>query len=211
MRMVMLRRKAMVLLAGCLVLLFLGVWAYQSEQQRALAALGDTVPVVVAARALDAWVPITARDVSVQQVPIRFAGPERLPAPDDVDGKMLIAPIPEGAAIPGYAIYSGPDLQPHQRTWELREAAKVILDRSIRPGDRVDVLAAGSTDGEGIVRAVLSGVPVVAVRQEEKELAVTLALTLDEGKVLMEAENFARQVRMVRNPAPVPEVAMKQP
>lgn len=207
----MLRRKAMVLLAGCLVLLFLGVWAYQSEQQRALAALGETVPVVMAARALDAWVPITARDMSVRQVPVRFAGPERLSAPDDLDGKMLIVPIPEGAAIPSYAVYSGPELQPNQRTWELREAAKVILDRSIRPGDRVDVLAASSTEGEGIVRAVLSGVRVVAVRQEEKELAVTLALTLDEGKALMEAENFARQVRMVRNPTPVPEVAVKQP
>lgn len=207
----MLRCKAMVLLAGCLVLLFLGVWAYQSEQQRALAALGETVPVVVAARALDAWVPITARDVSVWQVPVRFAGPERLFAPDDLDGKMLIAPIPEGAAIPSYAVYSGPELQPNRRTWELREAAKVILDRSIRPGDRVDVLAASSTEGEGIVQAVLSDVPVVAVRQEEKEFAVTLALTLDEGKVLMEAENFARQVRMVRNPTSLPEVAVKQP
>lgn len=199
--MVALRTRAMLLLAACMILLFLGIWAFQTEQTRTVAALGSQVKVVVAARPLHPWVPLTPGDLSTKQVPSPYTGPEHLTDPDQLVGRMLVAPIPAGAAIPSFALHAGPDLQPGEVAWELQSTGNVILDPHLQPGDRVSVLAATVNHEAEEVRQLLSGVRVVGVRSCEGGLAVTLAVTVDQGRALMAAENFARQVRVVRTPA----------
>lgn len=198
--MVVLRRRALFLFVACLVLLFGGIWSYQAQQADTLQALGETIDVVVAARDLDAWVALTDQDVKVRQVPKLYTGPDRITAPDELIGKMLTVPIPAGAGIPNYTVYPGPELHQGERTWELRQGTNILLDSQISPGDRVDVLAALSSSGSEAIQHVLSGARVVAVQRKEKEFTILLAVTLDQGRVLMEVENFARQVRVVRDP-----------
>lgn len=192
----------MVLFAAALVLTFLGIWSYQAEQERAWRSLGETVAVVVAARPLPAWAPLAAGDLAVRPVPRRFAGPGHLASPAHLIGRMPVVAIPEGAPVPAYALYAGPELRQGELAWELRPSPNLILDARLRPGDRVAVLAAGGKGGQEAVRQVLAGARVLAVRQSEEEIAATLAVTLEQGKALMEAENFARQMRVVLDPLP---------
>lgn len=203
--MVILRRRAMWLFSACLALLFLGVWAYQTEQQQALAGLGTQVDVIVTARAVKPWTPLTAADLVTSKVPERFAGADHLSRPDQAMGRMLITAVPKGAPLSSFILYSGPDLRPDERTWELRDGGNVLLDSHLHPGDVVDVLAAPGT-GQSGVRLILTGVRVLDVRAgaHGSPAVATLAITLDDGKTLMEAENYARQVRVVRRAGGAP-------
>lgn len=198
--MVTLRRRALLLFTACLLLLLIGLMTYQAEQRRSLQSLGETLPTVVAARPVEPWAPLTPADLTISHIPRRFAPPGVFAAPDDLTGQMLIAPLPEGAPLTAYLLWQGPKLQPGERTWELRQSGSVLLDSALQPDDRVDVLAAANKLGQEAVEQILQGARVVAVQRKEKEYTITLALSLHEGKALMEAENFARQVRVVRNP-----------
>jgi Flp pilus assembly protein CpaB len=92
------------------------------------------------------------------------------------------------------------DLRAGDRTWELRQGGNVVLDSRIQPGDRVDVMAAVAKSGQESVQHIISGARVLAVQGKDKDFTIVLAVSLDQGKSLMEAENFAKQVRAVRDP-----------
>lgn len=198
--MVVLRRKAMILFVVCLVLLFAGIWTFQVQRRQALASMGEMTSVVVASKDLQPWVPLSSSDMKMRQVPQQYVGTEHVRSPDELVGQVLSVPVPVGASIPSYALYTGPDLKPGERTWELRQAANLILDSQLQIGDRVDVIAAVVKDGQESVRQVLAAARVIGVERTEKDLIVILAVTLDQGKTLMEVENFAKQVRVVRDP-----------
>lgn len=183
-----LRRKASVLFAACLLFLLLGVWAYQAEQERVLAAMGATVPVLVTTRGIEAWSPMLAADVTVQEIPRRYAGEGYLSEAAQVVGRVLVADVPEGAALASYLLHAGPYLQPGERSWELRQSASLLLDSQLKPGDRVDVLAAGTSGEQERIHAVATGARVLSVRTEQQVRVATLAVTWEQALALMEAE-----------------------
>lgn len=147
--MVALCTRAMLLFAACLIVLFLGLWSFHTEQTRALASVGEQVNVVVAARPLTPWVPLAAEDLAIRQMPVRFTGPEHMAEVDQLIGRELVAPIPAGAAVPAFALYAGPVLQPGEVAWELRASGSLILDSSLQPGDRVSVLEVAAAEEAG--------------------------------------------------------------
>lgn len=195
--MVILRRRALALLGVAVLFLMLGVWAYYEEQQRLLQALGTTVDVVVTARDVAAWTPLTEADLALRAVPEHYAGPAYLRSREEAVGRVPIADLPKGTGLPAYVLYTGPDLQPGERTWELRHDGTVLLETGLQPGQRVDVLAAGRLGDRDGVHSVLQGARVLAVDAGGKNPAVTLAVTWEQAMALMQAENYARQVRVV--------------
>lgn len=198
--MVVLRRKALILFVSCLVLLFLGILAYQAQQGQAILAMGETVGVIVASKDIKPWVPIAAGDLTERQVPRQYADSQQVKTPDELIGRMLSVAIPAGAGIPTYIIYTGLDLRAGERTWELRQGGNVVLDSRTQPGDRVDVMAAVLKNGQESIQQIISGARVLSVQGKDKDFTVVLAVSLEQGKVLMEAENFAKQVRAVGDP-----------
>lgn len=198
--MVVLRRKALMLLVACLVLLFVGIVLYQSKADQQLTAMGEMVGVVVAAKDIQPWIPVSAEDVKIRQVPRKYVDSQHINAPADVVGKMLSVAIPAGAGVPTYVIYSGLDLKQGERTWELRQTGNVVLDSGLQPGDRVDVMAAVTKASHESVQQILTGARVLSVQRKDKEFTVVLAVTMEQGKALMEVENFAKQVRVIRDP-----------
>lgn len=198
--MVTLRRRALILFAACLILLFIGIWLFQVEQLTRLQAAGETVEVLAAARPIPAWTPLSPDDLKKVSVPATLAGLGQVTDPMEVLGTMLLAPLPEGVAIPAYLLAHTPVLTPSERAWEIRHGNVVLLDSALQPGDAVDILAALSRQGEERVEEILAGARVIAVTHHEKEYTATLALTREQSVALMEAENFARQVRVIRRP-----------
>lgn len=196
----------MVFFVACLVLLFLGIWVFQSQQMQALAGLGRMVEVVIATRAIQPLTAVTAADVTVMKVPERFAGADHLSSTDQIVGKMMAVAVPKGAHLPRFALYTAPQLRPGERPWELHEGGNVLVDSGLQTGDLVDVLVASAKGGQEVVLQIITRARVLDMRAREKErpLAISLGVSGDESRALMEAENFARQVRVVRRPGGTP-------
>lgn len=196
------RTKALILATASAAFLTAGAALLQVEHARAMAALGDRVPVAVAARPLSAGQPLRAGDLALRSTPAACAFSERVADPAAVLGHTLAVAVPQGAPVPTYALRPPPALHPGERAWEIRASERILLDSQIQPGDRADVLAAVGREGQGTVREVAAGVRVLAVDRSSRPDAVTLGVTPDQARELMTAENFARQVRVVRAPSP---------
>jgi pilus assembly protein CpaB len=93
--------KVLFVAAGaCAVASFLIVQGYASRAAEAAAGEGPMVPVVVAARGIDAGTAIETGDVRVAPVPAAYAPPDRFASIDDVLGRIADGPFREGQPIP---------------------------------------------------------------------------------------------------------------
>jgi len=184
------------------------------------AQLGELREVVVAAdvlpvgEALDEKV--AKRSLELRQVPVRFAPPDALADPAEALGRKPLATIPAGSYLlashlrtPGSRSPEEPslagDLQPVQITVT---GAGALASLGPAGGVRVDVVVAGEpvTGGAPRVRVAAENVRLVALEPAAPEDATvtggdgwnaTLALRRADALELIEAENFAREIRLI--------------
>ena len=188
-----------------------------SERERSVEAqVGSPVPVVVAARDIDAGTRLTAaraaRLLAVRPVPERFAPPDGLASPEEAVGLRLSAPLPRGAYLtapafePGHSKEGGAGLGPGQRALELEVSGSEPLE----PGARVDVVVTTEPRaGAGRTFVALQDVELLGARPsaapaEADRGAATLAtlrVTPRQAVFLTAAANFAREVRLLARSA----------
>ena len=157
-----------------------------------------------------------ARSVELREVPERFAPPDALAEPAAAIGRRLLAAVPSGSYLvasvlrvpgpgPGEQPRFNGDLQPVEITVSGAGSLAAMGDPA---GTRVDVVVAGEpvTGGRARVRVVAAGVRLVALTPASPEEATaagedswnaTLALRRGEALDLIEAENFAREIRLI--------------
>jgi Flp pilus assembly protein CpaB len=121
-----------------------------------------TVDVPVAARDLDGGVELGADDLRIAEFPPDTV-PSRIVDMSAAVGRVLAAPMGAGEPLTDHRLVGeslldgwGPDL--------VASAVRIADPGSVgfvRPGDRVDLLAA-AMDGTGAARVVATGVPVLA-------------------------------------------------
>jgi hypothetical protein len=157
-----------------------------------------------------------ARSVEVREVPERFAPPDALSEPAAALGRRLLAAVPAGSylvasvlRVPGPPHRQDPDLAGGLQPIEITVTGAGSLASLGDPaGTRVDVVVAGEpvTGGRARVRVAASGVRLIALSPASPEQATTagedswnatLALHRGEALKLIEAENFAREVRLI--------------
>ncbi|MGV1006029.1 MAG: Flp pilus assembly protein CpaB [Candidatus Nanopelagicales bacterium] len=153
------RRAVAALLAGAAVLL----------TARAVGGHPQTVPVVVASRALAAGAQLQAADLQVRQYPAELAPKAALADPAELVGQVSAVSVSAGEVF-NDARLLGPTLaadpaDPRRAPMPLRladaQAAKLL-----RPGNRLDILAAplpGDEGSPGRARVVARNVLVLAV------------------------------------------------
>lgn len=184
------------------------------------AELGELRTVVVVARSLEPRQPLSRRvldgSLELREVPARFLPPDALIDPGEALGRKPYAPIPAGSyllasqlRVPGAG--AGPEqpalggaLSPVEITVA---GAGALVAVAGEPGARVDVVVAGEpvTGGGAKVRVAASGVRLVALEPASAEAAAaggdswtaTLALSREQALRLIEAENFARELRLI--------------
>ena len=189
--------------------------------RRAERQLGALVPVVVAREALPADRRIgprrAARALEVRRVPSRFVPPGALTAIEQAIGLTPGAPIPERAYLLGEQLEL-PDDDARPRVPRGRQpvelsvagAAALVEGGLAELGGRVDVVVADDLGATGRGRSYIAAerVPLLDLRArgdapttEEGAAATawvaTLALTRREALDLIEAESFARQIRLL--------------
>jgi pilus assembly protein CpaB len=122
-----------------------------------------TRPVVVAAHDLPTGLALTVEDVQVMDVPEAVALPLALAEPQDVSGQVLAGPVLAGepltpARFQGPALLSG---QPRGVQALPVRVADAGAAEVLRPGDRIDVLAALADGRITAVRVVAANLPVL--------------------------------------------------
>jgi hypothetical protein len=157
-----------------------------------------------------------ARAVEVREVPVRFTPPDALADPAAAAGRRLLVAVPAGSylvasvlRVPGPGRNAGTTLGAHLQPIEITVTGAGALASTGDPaGVRVDVVVAGEpvTGGRARVRVAASGVRLISLRPADPEEATsaggdswnaTLALRRREALRLIEAENFAREVRLI--------------
>jgi pilus assembly protein CpaB len=207
------RRRGLVLLCFALVCGGLAASQVRDRERRAAATLGPLVPVVVAQRDLPADRRLRPGDLTIRQVPARFAPPDALGGVAELGGARTTVPVAQGGYLTTGALGGGgrPSgagaLRPGERALELGVAGGGALANA-EPGARVDVLVtSGREDGAGRTFVALEDVELLGLRAasgEQGEPApsalATLRVTARQAVYLTAAANFVQEVRLLLRP-----------
>jgi Flp pilus assembly protein CpaB len=190
------------------------------------AQLGPLRPVVVARAAIPARRPLRPAEadrlLEVRRVPQRFVPGGALTAPEQAIGRAPAGPIPAGAyllaaqlrAPGGHRRPRKPALGRGRAPVEISVsgAAAIAAPGGDPAGPRVDVVITtepGPGGGSGRTYVAVEDVELLALSQGGEDAGVdlpgpsaatataTLALTRSQALRLIQAENFARQVRLI--------------
>jgi len=182
--------------------------------------LGELRTVLVVTDPLAAGQPLgrrrVKRAVEAREVPLRFVPPDALGDPGEALGRKPLAPIPPGSyLLASHLRASGPrppatprlgaDLHPVEITVT---GAGSIAALGPATGARVDVVVAGEpvTGGRARVHVAAEAIRLIALEPAPPEAApeaggeswsATLALDRRQALKLIEAENFAREIRLI--------------
>ncbi len=185
-------------------------------------AFGPLRPVVVAVRALPAGKQIGPSQLSgslrVRRVPARFVPQDAIAEPEQALGRAPAAVLPVGSYLlsaqlrtPAPRRRRRPSLADGRRAVEITvSGAEALLGAggSAR-GTRVDVVVTSEPRGPGPGRTYVAaaGVRLLALTRQQAEgpgpaggWSATLALTRQQALALIEAESFARGVRLLPRP-----------
>jgi pilus assembly protein CpaB len=185
--------------------------------------IGPPVPVVVAARDLDAGTELRRRDMRVASFPSRYAPRDAPPAPEQAIGLTTAGPVAAGspitAGVVGAAdVGSGPAaLRKGERAVEVAVTAGATLAETAAPGTRVDVLVS-TEPADGPARSLLAledvellGFQPAAAGEDlltgdpeagagTPTALATLRVTLRQALYLTAAQNYGREIRLLPRP-----------
>ncbi|MGH2993326.1 MAG: SAF domain-containing protein [Solirubrobacterales bacterium] len=186
---------------------------------------GELRPVVVSGGELRPGAPLgpgDLRGLEVRRVPARFAPPDALASPEEAVGREPAAPVPPGSYLlasqlraPRSKERAGrPPLERGRRPVEIAVTGAQALGAvgDSPEGSSVDVVVTTEPGpgAKGRTYVAAEGVELLALREgggglgaDESGLgaggdwSATLALTRAQSLELIQAENFARQVRLL--------------
>jgi pilus assembly protein CpaB len=166
------------------------------------ARVGPGLPVVVAARDLEAGERIPRSALRVLQVPARYVPPDALASVEEATGTSPAGAVPRGGYVTAGRLGGEPSgrrpapLRAGERAVSVAVAGGEAL-AGAPPGARVDVLVS-SEPGAGAGRTVLAleGVELLGAGGSR----ATLRVTARQAVYLTAAANYARELRLLVRP-----------
>lgn len=217
------RRRGLLLLS--LALASGGLAASQvRERERSVAAqIGPAVPVLVAARDLDAGSRLSAHAVTVRRVPARFVPPDALGSATGIAGARPAVPVAAGSYLTA-GVFAGSNSEHREGGGVGRGERAVTVEVSgaagLAAGSRVDVLVSTESGaGGGRTLMALAGAELLRLDAGAGEAALaegseaaggtgvggptalaTLRVSLRQAVYLTAADNFAGEIRLLARP-----------
>lgn len=211
------RRRALAFLLAALLAAAGAAAIADGYGARAVRGYGALRPVVVLERGIAAGRRIGPREASsalaVRRVPVRFAPPGALAAPEQALGLVARAALPAGSYLLGaqLAVARGRGkragaLGAGRRPVEIAvSGAGALLATGGATGRKVDVVVTGEPRGAGPGRTYVAAprVPLLALRPGVEgpgpgaSAAATLGLTRAQALRLIAAESFARKITLL--------------
>jgi Flp pilus assembly protein CpaB len=179
--------------------------------------LGATVPVLTLTRPLAAGTTLRSqvlrKATEQREVPVRFLPPDSLTRPTQATDRRLAVAVPAGSYLLGSQLRvprapdRGPSLGGRLHPVEVTVSGAGALAAG-GAGSRVDVVVAGEpvTGGRARVTVAARAVRLLAIEPADPAdetaagtdgWSATLALTRAQALDLIEAENFAREIRLI--------------
>ena len=187
--------------------------------------LGPLRPALVASESLPAGRTLSsrvlARSFELRRVPERFLPPGALSSPEPATGRRTLTAVPAGGYLLSSALRTAggaaPEagrsrpLAPEGRAVEIAVTGAAALAASGRPGRPVDVVVTsepGPGGGGGRTYVAAEAVPLLDLRSAaESDLSAlpgapgswlaTLSVSREQALRLIQAESFARSVRLI--------------
>lgn len=185
--------------------------------------VGPDVPVVVAARDVEAGAELGRRDLTVDRVPRRYAPLDAPAAVEQAVGLRTAGPVAAGSPITAGVVGGGDagaapgGLRRGERALEVAVSGGAPLAEAAGPGARVDVLVStepGDRGGETFLAledvellALSPGVDPGGMALDAEpgspapSAVATLRVTLRQAVYLTAARSFARELRLLPRPA----------
>jgi pilus assembly protein CpaB len=216
------RRRGLVLLTLALACGALAASEVGDRVSEVEGRIGIPVPVVVAARDIEAGTELSRADLRLSHVPQRFAPPDAPTSPDQAIGLHTAGPVAAGSPITAGVVgttVSGDDpgaLRRGERAVEITVAGGASLIETAVPGARVDILVSTDPgDGPGSSFVALEDVELLGLAPGSSAEApldadlsagaatsavATLRATLRQAVYLTAAQSYAREIRLLPRP-----------
>lgn len=168
-----------------------------SEAER---ANGELVPVVVAKTNIAPHSSLTEDLLEIKYIPVKFATENLIRDTAQVLNHSTVAAIKQGDYLTSNLLRSAAAVNPDLRTFSLLSSSKVLIEPSIRPGDRIDILGAyrDRAKDQEIAAVIVPDLEVLGVAIQGKEVLVTLAVKVEHAEMIMRVETFGEQLRVVK-------------
>lgn len=147
------------------------LYSYTQEKTEALTKeYGLKSKIVVASKDIHEMVTVLDDMVEVIELPKNFVQPGHFKDPEDIIGKVALAPIRKGEQIldtkimiPGPLTGLSHQIEPRKRALTIPVNGPKSISGLIKPGDRVDMLVSLENDAQKrVIQTLLQGVPVLA-------------------------------------------------
>lgn len=216
------RRRGLVLLTLALACGALAASEVGDKVSEVEGRIGVPVPVVVAARDIEAGTELSRADLRLSHVPQRFAPPDAPTTPDQAIGLHTAGPVAAGSPITAGVVgttASGDDpgaLRRGERAVEVTVAGGASLIETAVPGARVDILVSTDPgDGPGSSFVALEDVELLGLAPGSSAEApldadlsagaatsavAMLRATLRQAVYLTAAQSYAREIRLLPRP-----------
>lgn len=188
-----------------------------SYRERVDGRLGETRSVLMLTRTLAPGAKLTAatlgRSAELREIPVRFLPPDAIATAREVAGRRLAAAVPAGSYLLGSQLRTARSVQAPPRLSDRLHPVEVTVSAAgalagSAPGERVDVVVAGDpvVGARARVRLAARNVRLLAIAPADPAdetvagsggWSATLALTRSQALELIEAENFAREIRLI--------------
>jgi len=210
--------------------------AVEQERRRLAADYQAPIEVVVAAKDLTAGVALEPSHLKMAPVPEKFVQPYAVRSPDELLGRLTLAPIAEDEQVLLNKVRRAEEAPPRDATLaglmpKGKRAVTIAVDAItgvggfVRPGDKVDILwtiqipQPGQSQGQVVTMTLFQEVPVLAVGQEtvgrarqqaerSADYTVTLALNPQETSFLLFAREQGKIQLSLRSKAETGPVAV---
>jgi Flp pilus assembly protein CpaB len=193
---------------------FVAVSGYTATVAR---QLGPTRPVLVLAHDVQPYWTIRPDDVEVSAVPAVFTTRTDLSDVDQIAGRVVTTSLRQGSRLQDDMLVAAPEALPGEREVTVNVGVEASVAAALRPGDRVDVIAAyeaaGKTPPHAEVavsevrvlrvtrlRSPASGAEETGVLAGDTVLAVTVALAPPAASKVVLAQTVARTLRLALVP-----------
>jgi len=193
---------AMILLAAT------GLWRAMHH-----APARQMIQVMSAQRDIPAGTRIGITSVRFLDVPRQYTASDMITSLNDVSGRVTRTFIPAGEPIQSFMLFPGHDglsvaLETHERAITLSLDDDALVDHSIGPDDRVDLLVVSSKNSKKYTKTICQAVRVLMAVPKEQLLAhragsatnkITLAVTPDLAEAITEAQDAGKIRLVLRN------------
>lgn len=220
------RRTAWILTGAALVIGLVTVGLGLGIVQQATRVTGEQLEVLVAQKEVPPFTVLRRDNVGEYfrraRLPVYYFNQLQglVRAGDDLDGWVVMVPIPKDSVLAWSVLDRNLGLEPGRRAVAISVNSETGLSGLIRPGNHVDVLVSmeGGADGGGQTMVMLQNVRVLAVSsllpregelvgatvgrllpsgQLAPDMVVILDLSLEDAARLAYMRNFAKEIRFV--------------